>query len=115
MPDAPFWNAIDELVATCPVIIDRPKNSAHPRYSDMIYPLDYGYLDGTTAGDGSGIDVWLGSNPVKSANAVVCTADLMKRDIEIKILIGCSNAEIQMVVEFLEANSIGCMVMRRGG
>jgi inorganic pyrophosphatase len=111
--NASFWNAIDQLVATCPLIIDRPKDSAHPRYSDMIYPLDYGYLDGTTAGDGSGIDVWLGSNSSKSANAVVCTVDLMKRDAEIKILLGCSEFEIQVVVDFLQANSVGCLVIRR--
>jgi inorganic pyrophosphatase len=110
-----FWAAIDHLIAKAPIIIDRPKDSAHPRYSDMIYPLDYGYLEGTTAGDGSGIDVWLGTNPLKIANAVVCTVDLVKRDAEIKILIGCSELEIQAVVEFLEANAMGCTVIRRSG
>src|SRR5262245_4609861 len=108
-----FWKAIDELVANATIVIDRPKNSAHPRYSDMIYPLDYGYLDGTTAGDGNGIDVWLGSNPIKSANAVVCTVDLMKRDAELKILLGCSESEIQAVADFMQANPVGCLLIRR--
>ncbi len=113
MSDDSFWNAIDQLVTNASIIIDRPKNSAHPRYSDMIYPLDYGYLDGTTASDGGGIDVWLGSNTLKSANAVVCTIDLMKHDAEVKILLGCSESEIQAVVNFLQANSMGCSVIRR--
>ena len=26
--------------------IDRPKGSRHPRYSDMIYPINYGYVEG---------------------------------------------------------------------
>jgi inorganic pyrophosphatase len=115
MDDDSFWTTIDQLVANAAIIIDRPKDSAHPRYSDMIYPLDYGYLEGTIAGDGNGIDVWLGSSPTKSANAVLCTIDLIKRDAEIKILIGCSESEIGAVVEFMDSNAIGCTVIRRSG
>ncbi len=55
-----FWHRLDELVETCPVVIDRPAGSTHPRYPDIVYPLDDGYLDGTTSGDGHGIDVWVG-------------------------------------------------------
>lgn len=58
-----FWAALDELVATSTVRIDRPKGTAHPRYPSFIYPLDYGYLEGTQAADGGGIDVWVGSLP----------------------------------------------------
>ena len=87
-----FWQAIDELVSQSEIVIDRPKGSAHPRYPDYIYPLDYGYLKDTSAMDGSGIDVWVGSGE-KKVDALVCTVDLLKRDSEIKILIGCTAAE----------------------
>ncbi len=56
-----FWDFLDNLVASHTLVIDRPKGSQHPRYSDLVYPLDYGYLEGTTAIDGGGIDVWLGT------------------------------------------------------
>ena len=56
-PDALFWQSMSQLLATNPVIIDRPKGSSHPRYPTVIYPLDYGYLENTTSSDGSGIDV----------------------------------------------------------
>jgi inorganic pyrophosphatase len=52
-----FWLRLDELVAGCGLVIDRPKGSPHPRYPDFFYPLDYGYLDGTRSADGDGIDV----------------------------------------------------------
>lgn len=39
-----FWNAIDELVSNSEIVIDRPKGSVHPRYTDFIYKVDYGYL-----------------------------------------------------------------------
>lgn len=57
-----FWTALDALVAQSRVVIDRPRGSAHPRYPHVVYPLDYGYLDGTSSMDGAGIDVWRGSD-----------------------------------------------------
>ena len=33
------------------VIIDRPLGSCHPKF-DMIYPINYGYIPNTVAGDG---------------------------------------------------------------
>ena len=40
-------------------IIDRPLGSTHPRYPDMIYPLNYGYVSGIFAADGSEQDVYV--------------------------------------------------------
>jgi len=52
-----FWRHLDVLVAEAEVVIDRPAGSAHPRYPNFIYPLDYGYVRGTTAVDaGAGVD-----------------------------------------------------------
>ena len=87
-----FWNTLDELVNSSEIIIDRPKGSTHPRFPTFIYPVDYGYLKDTSSMDGAGIDVWVGSNE-KKVDAIICTVDLMKRDSEIKILIGCTEEE----------------------
>ena len=87
-----FWKAVDELVNNSDIIIDRPKGSAHPRFPDFIYRVNYGYLENTSSMDGSGIDVWVGSCD-KKADAIMCIVDLMKRDSEIKILIGCTEEE----------------------
>ena len=40
-------------------IIDRPVGSRHPRYPDMIYPVNYGYVPGVIAGDGQAQDVYV--------------------------------------------------------
>jgi inorganic pyrophosphatase len=87
-----FWNALDELVNTSEIVIDRPKGSAHPRFPDFIYRVDYGYLKNTASMDGAGIDVWVGSGE-KKIDAIMCIVDLMKKDSEIKILIGCTEEE----------------------
>lgn len=93
-----FWNALDKLVAQSEIIIDRPKGSAHPRYPDFIYEVDYGYLKNTSSMDGGGIDVWVGTGE-KKIDGIICIVDLMKRDSEIKILIGCTEEEKAIVYE----------------
>ena len=93
-----FWETVDKLVQSSEITIDRPKGTAHPRYPSFIYPLDYGYLKNTSSPDGSGIDVWVGSSG-KGVDAIICTVDLMKKDSEIKILIGCTEEEKRTVFQ----------------
>lgn len=40
------------------VTVDRPLGSKHPKY-DIIYPVNYGYVDGITGGDGEEQDVYI--------------------------------------------------------
>ena len=96
--DNEFWKAIDELVANSEIVIDRPKGTRHPRYPQLIYKVDYGFLKNTTSMDGGGIDVWIGTGE-KKVDAIICTVDLFKKDSEIKILIGCTEEEKSIVYE----------------
>lgn len=90
---AAFWDALDALAAACERVIDRPRGTVHPKYPSFVYPLDYGYLKNTSSADGEGIDIWLGSDARQQIDAVIVTVDLLKRDSEIKILIGCTEGE----------------------
>ena len=100
MSDACFWKSFAELIATSSIILDRPKGTAHPRYPDLIYPFDYGYLENTSAGDGAGLDVWIGSVDDKTLTGILCTFDKLKRDAEIKLLIGCTLEDVQTIRNF---------------
>ncbi|MCI0550926.1 MAG: hypothetical protein L0287_08220 [Anaerolineae bacterium] len=60
-----FWREMTQLAISNRIAIDRPKGSSHPRYPEVIYSLDYGYLEDTTSSDGSGIDLWLVPQQVK--------------------------------------------------
>lgn len=111
--DAAFWDHIDALVDSSDIVIDRPAGSAHPRYPARIYPLDYGYLAGTSAIDGGGIDVWVGSDPARRPTAIVCSVDLLKRDAELKILLGCTPAEQATVLAFLNGASMRALLIPR--
>ena len=95
-----FWEAADKLLSSGKIIIDRPKGSRHPKYADLVYELDYGYIDGTASMDGAGIDVWCGTSGSGTVDAIIVTVDLGKRDSEIKLLVGCSESETEQVYEF---------------
>ncbi len=103
-PGNTFWDALDSLVRDSELVIDRPKGAHHPRYPQITYPVDYGYLKNTTAMDGNGIDIWRGSDSSGNVDAVICTIDLMKKDSEVKILIGCTSQEKNMISEFYNRN-----------
>lgn len=99
-----FWRALDKLIDESEIVIDRPKDSHHPKYPSMIYPLDYGYLKNTSSMDGQGIDVWRGSQPDAKLNAIMVIVDLWKRDSEIKLLIGVTEEEAKTIYGFHNNN-----------
>ena len=41
------------------VTVDRPLGSYHPVYTDMYYPVNYGYIEGTMAPDGEEEDAYI--------------------------------------------------------
>ncbi len=41
------------------VVIDRPLGSHHPKYKDIFYPINYGYIEGIIAPDGKEQDAYV--------------------------------------------------------
>lgn len=91
-----YFLALQKIVDSSNIKIDRPKNSMHPRYPDYTYPLDYGYLEGTKSQDGGGIDVWCGSEERSIISGILIIIDPIKKDSEIKVLLGCSYEEMKL-------------------
>ena len=96
-----FWEYLEKMVYENEIIIDRPKGSKHPKYNDMVYIVDYGYIKNTQSMDNGGIDIFVGSEPNKKINALFCIIDLVKKDSEIKILMGCTKDEEIEIYNFL--------------
>ena len=110
-----FWRMLDDMIASHEIVIDRPKDSRHPVFPEYIYPVDYGYLKGTASMDGEGIDLWLGSLPEKNLTGLFITVDPIKRDSEIKLLIGCTDDEIALIDHFFNGyDSMKGLLIRRG-
>ena len=92
-----FWKYMQKLVDESEIVIDRPKGSRHPKFPETIYIIDYGYLKNTSSADGMDIDVYVGSAGNREVVAVAVTVDFVKRDSEIKILVGCTDEEIEKI------------------
>ena len=41
------------------VIVDRPLGTKHPNHKDIIYPINYGYIENLFAGDGEEQDAYI--------------------------------------------------------
>jgi inorganic pyrophosphatase len=99
-----FWEYLNKLVSENKIIIDRPKETRHPKYNNMIYVTDYGYIEITKSMDNGGIDIFVGSDPNKEIGAFICVIDLLKKDSEIKILMGCTRDEEIEIYNFLNSS-----------
>ena len=107
-----YWETLDKLVNKNRIVIDRKKGTAHPKYAEAIYPVDYGYLENTKSMDGGGIDIFVGSLDNKAIQGIICTIDELKQDSEIKILYSCTDEEIAKALEFLNKGAMSAMLIR---
>ncbi len=109
-----YFEVLDDLVKNSKIIIDRKRGSVHPRYPDMIYKVDYGYIEGTGSKDGNEIDVYKGSLPKQEVTGILCTFDLVKKDSEIKVLLGLSDDEIDLVCKTHSTPGyMSCVLIKR--
>ncbi len=76
------------------VTIDRPLGSKHPQHSDIVYPINYGFIPNTIAEDGEEIDAYiLGVDlPVKEFTGNVIAVILRKNDAENKLVVAPEKA-----------------------
>ena len=113
--ESEFWRAMERLIADSEIVIERARETRHPEHPQIVYPLDYGCLKGTSSSDGEEIDLFLGSESSRRLNGAFVTVDLEKRDCEIKLLIGCTGDEIRTVDRFFNdyASMKGLLLLRK--
>jgi inorganic pyrophosphatase len=110
-----FWQRAEAFLNENEIVIDRPLGCRHPSFPNMVYPLDYGYLKGTSGGDGNEVDVWKGSLKGNILKGVICTIDSCKKDAEVKLLVDCTDEEIEIINRFYDASEAmsGWVVKRK--
>ena len=71
------------------VIVDRPLGSYHPEHSNIYYPINYGYIEGTMAADGEEEDAYvLGvTEPVSEFTGRIIAIINRENDIEQKSVV----------------------------
>lgn len=109
------WELWDGVIRLKGITIDRPKFSAHPSFPEIIYPIDYGFVNETLSVDGEEQDVFVGSGQ-NGLIAAVFTSDRRKGDQECKLLFNCSPMEVYLVNGFINFASelmSGRLLLRR--
>ena len=86
------------------VIIDRPVGASHPQFKDCIYPINYGFVPNTTAGDGAEIDVYVlrQTHPLTSLKAKVVAVIKRENDVEFKLVAAPVGNSQNVTVEEVE-------------
>lgn len=102
--NALFWQKLDTIYLASEIIIDKPKGFVHPLYANLIYPVDYGYLNDTLAID-NGISVYKGTAN-NGLQSLLISADILKRDVEVKLLVDCSENEVNEILFFLNQTDL---------
>lgn len=110
-----FWQKLDTLYFSSSVVITQPAGSAHPTYINLVYPVDYGFLSDTLSQDDSGIAVYKGSLSDNQVNTIIVAADILKKDIEVKLLVGCSLAEEDAILRFVNQTDFQKTILIRRG
>ena len=82
----------DWVGRTVDVVIDRPMGTTHPRESDIVYPINYGYIPGTMAPDGHPIDAYVlgADSPLRKCSARVIAVIRRRDDVEDKLVVALS-------------------------
>jgi hypothetical protein len=114
------WAGWEVLILENGITLDRPRGSAHPVFPEIVYPIDYGFVNGTISSDGQEVDVFVGTAAAGSAAhglvGAVFTTDYRRGDRECKLLWNCSPGEIYLVNGFLNFDRAlmeGTLVLRR--
>ena len=99
-------------------VMDRPLGSAHPRYPEMIYPVNYSYVPGVMAGDNAEQDVYaLGPTvPLETFDGVVIAVIHRFNDCEDKWVAAektgmYSKEEIERILRFQEKYYVSEILM----
>jgi len=109
------WKAWARRIKNNGITIERPRATAHPDYPSVVYPLDYGFVDGTLGTDGDALDAFVGTDTTGLVGAIL-TTDHRQHDREAKLLYDCTPAEVYTALGFINYDRTlleGVLVLRR--
>ncbi|WP_263787516.1 inorganic diphosphatase [Salinibacter grassmerensis] len=108
------WGAWAQCIESNGITIERPRATAHPDHPSIVYPIDYGYVNGTRGGDGDALDVFVGHSTTGLVGAIL-TTDYQQRDREANLLYDCTPTEVYTAHGFMNYDRTlleGVLVLR---
>ncbi|MBR2067492.1 MAG: Inorganic pyrophosphatase [Solobacterium sp.] len=113
--NAYFWQKVDTLFLSSGFTISRKKGEIHPVFSNLVYPVDYGHITDTKSISGEGVSLYLGSMSRYTITALVVAADILAKELDVKVLVGCNEEEVNDVLRFLNQTDYQKTILIRRG
>ena len=113
--NAYFWQKVDSLYITGGFTRTKKKGEVHDRFKNLIYPVDYGRVADLKGVSENGVSVYAGSGNRNTVSALVIAADILAKELDVKILAGCTEEEIDTVLRFLNQTEFQKTVLIRRG
>lgn len=115
MNNALFWQKLDILLVTSTYKKMRSPKQPHPLHPNLIYPVEYGYLMDSDNPDKIVSKVFKGTSGKSQCEQVMLVVDILTKEMDVKLLVGCTEDEIIRCLEFSnQTNFQKSVLIRRG-
>lgn len=98
-----FWQKLDTIVLSGNMEVIRPEGSPSVDYPRLSYPVDFVKITDAVSSAGIPLYGFRGSQNSLSADAIIIQADILSREVLTKVLIGCTEEEIGLIIKFINA------------
>lgn len=109
--NAYFWQKVDTLFLSGSVVLTKKKGERHDTFKNLIYPVDYGKIIDLE----DDISVYLGSENRNQITGLIVAADILAKELDVKVLAGCNNDETDLILHFLNQTDFQKTVLIRRG
>lgn len=110
-----FWQKVDSLYLSGTRKIIKKKGEVHDTFKNLVYPLDYARIEDMKSVSGHGVAVYLGSENRNKVSALVVAADILEKELDVKVLAGCTEEEIEEVLRYLNQTEFQKTVLIKRG
>lgn len=99
--NAYFWQKVDTLFLSGNLKQVKKKGEVHDTFKNLVFPTDYGRLEDLVSHTSNGIPVYMGSGNRNRITALIVAADILTKELDVKILVGCDEKETEDVLRYL--------------
>ncbi len=110
-----FWQKVDTLYLSGTRKVIKKKGEVHDTFKNLVYPLDYARIEDMKSVSGHGVAVYLGSENRNKVSALVIAADILEKELDVKVLAGCTEEEIEEVLRYLNQTDFQKTVLIKRG
>ena len=109
-----FWQKVDTLYLSSDIVITRKKMVADPKFPDIQYPCNYGYLKTLSKDSEDLVPCFVGEGP-REVTAIIICANILRKKLESLVLIGTNGEEEEKVLRFMNQTEFQkSIIIRRG-